>query len=225
MVGSVRFWRFWAALLMWGWGQAALAAADLDVLRGLADQGDPRAQERLGEAFAYGDGVEQDDDQAAIWFRQAADQGNVLAQHNLAQFYDEGRGVKLDRSMALFWYLQAAEKGYAPSQFALGTRYLHDDTALGLSWLRRAAQQGHRQAIGQLAFLYDRGVLLERNLVLAYAYNKILVDRGERERALVDKEALARQLTPVQVREGDRLAKGWKQGTPLPSESQSWKQR
>ena len=53
--------------------------------------------------YDQGQGVPQDDEQAASWFRKAAEQGVAEAQYNLGKMYDEGRGVPQDDKQAVFW--------------------------------------------------------------------------------------------------------------------------
>ena len=38
----------------------------------------------MGFAYKYGEGVEQSDEEAVQWYRQAADQGHAAAQFSLA---------------------------------------------------------------------------------------------------------------------------------------------
>ena len=51
------------------------APSYLDEIRERADKGDAEAQNRLGEIYAIGQGVEQDRVEASRWFRRAAMQG------------------------------------------------------------------------------------------------------------------------------------------------------
>ena len=52
---------------------------DIDALRERAEQGDAEAQWSLGLAYAKGEGVPQDDAEAARWYRLAAEQGYARA--------------------------------------------------------------------------------------------------------------------------------------------------
>lgn len=62
-------------------------------LRAGAEQGDAAAQFKLGVMYRLGQGVAQDDKQAAAWFRKAAEQGLAVAQVNLGLLYGRaGRG-------------------------------------------------------------------------------------------------------------------------------------
>jgi hypothetical protein len=59
----------------------------------LANDGDATAQFNLGLMYVTGQGVQQDNAAAALWFRKAAEQGYALAQSNLGTLYLYGRGV------------------------------------------------------------------------------------------------------------------------------------
>jgi len=50
-----------------------------------AEQGYANAQSALGWMYANGQGVPEDDAEAAHWYRLAAEQGNVRAQNDLTQ--------------------------------------------------------------------------------------------------------------------------------------------
>jgi hypothetical protein len=90
----------------------ALETATLDQLRQLATNGDPAAQYALGVRYATGDGVKQDDKQAAVWFTKAAENGNVKAQATLGTRYWAGnRGVPPSLNQAYFWTVLARASG------------------------------------------------------------------------------------------------------------------
>jgi TPR repeat protein len=59
----------------------------LRLLRPLADRGLAAAQVLLGKMYSQGQGVPQDETEAAKWFRKAADQGNATAQWYLGAGY------------------------------------------------------------------------------------------------------------------------------------------
>ena len=48
-----------------------------------AEQGHAAAQNNLGNMYANGWGVPEDDRQAVLWYRKAAEQGDARAQFNL----------------------------------------------------------------------------------------------------------------------------------------------
>jgi len=55
-------------------------------LQELAEQGDLRAQNKLGRAYATGVGVQRNDGEALRWVRAAAEHGLAVAQYNLVCF-------------------------------------------------------------------------------------------------------------------------------------------
>ena len=61
-----------------------------------AEQGDADAQYNLGVMYANGEGVPQDDEEAARWWLLGADQGLVNAQYRLGFAYETGQGVPQD---------------------------------------------------------------------------------------------------------------------------------
>ena len=91
--------------------RSAIETATLDQLRQRASLGDPAAQNALGLRYASGEGVKQDDKEAAIWFTKAAENGNVKAQVALATRYWVGRGVSPSLSQAYFWIVLARAAG------------------------------------------------------------------------------------------------------------------
>jgi TPR repeat protein len=115
-----------------------------------AESGDAAAQNRIGEMYEFGQGVERDTDAAFAWYRKAADQGNVTAWHNLGRAYNFGTGVPQDYAKAEEWYRKAAERGHQQAMFFLGTLYAtahggdnsHDADVIAYAWMSNVAQQG-----------------------------------------------------------------------------------
>jgi TPR repeat protein len=63
--------------------------------------------------YRLGQGVPQNDVQAATWYRKASAQGLAAAQNDLGLMYVHGRGVPQDDAQAKAWYLKAAAQGNA----------------------------------------------------------------------------------------------------------------
>jgi TPR repeat protein len=94
------------------------------LVQNLATQGNAKAQHNLGAMYLNGQGVEQDIDQAILWFKKAAEQGVVLAQHNLGAIYLQGVGQQPpDPIEAVHWFTLAAMQGDPRSQYSLGALY------------------------------------------------------------------------------------------------------
>ena len=79
--------------------------------RPLAEQGIAKAQSNLGSMYEYGEGVPQDDKEAARWYRLAAEQGYAKAQSSLGLMYEYGEGVPQDDVQARMWLNLAAAQG------------------------------------------------------------------------------------------------------------------
>ena len=106
----------------------------LRLLKPLAVHGDAYAEITLGLIYAKGQGVAQDDAQAAAWYRKSADKGNAFAQTNLALFLAQGRGVKQDYTEAAKYYRKAAAQGVTfaatESRWALCSRPGREEAGL-----------------------------------------------------------------------------------------------
>lgn len=120
----------------------------LALLKPLAEQGNPRAQNGLGRIYDLGMGVPQNPSEASKWYRKAAEQGYMLAQSFLASMYATGKGVSKDSAEAAKWYRKASKKGDVFSQYNLALMYakgegISQDYEEAYLWLRKAADQGY----------------------------------------------------------------------------------
>ena len=69
--------------------------------------------------YEFGNGVEQDYEEAVKWYRKSAEQGNSRGQYNLGYMYEFGKGVTKDYEEAIKWYRKAAEQNYTEAKEAL----------------------------------------------------------------------------------------------------------
>jgi TPR repeat protein len=153
-------------------------ATALKELMPLAEQGDAKAQWRLGWMFDYGDGIlPEDDKQAVRWYTLAAEQGYAKAQHNLGQMYHFAEGVPKDDKEAVRWYTLAAEQGYANAQMSLSEiAYQNGDYATAVKELIPLAEQGHPQAQYNLGLFYAKGEGVIQDYVKAYMWWNIVAE-------------------------------------------------
>jgi len=112
-----------------------------------ATQGDAEAQLQIGMRYAAGDGVVQNDKEAALWFAKAAKQGLAEAQYQYGLVLLQGRGVVQDYKAAFNWIEKPAQRGYARAQYSLGELYRYGtgtaiDKARAYLWFNLAAAQG-----------------------------------------------------------------------------------
>ncbi len=126
-------------------------ATALEEWRPMAEHGDAEAQFYVGALYYHGEGVPQNDAEAARWYRRAADQGYVTAQHNLGVMYYQGEGTSQDHREALRWFRRAGEQGHAAAQYNLGIMYaegngMPQDNVQAHLWFSLAAAQGEENA-------------------------------------------------------------------------------
>lgn len=92
-----------------GWFGKANFQEALKWFRKAAAQGDPDAQNALGQMYQDGEGVKQDYAEAAKWFRLAAEHtpdlgGAGQGRNNLGLLYLNGDGVPKDLVQAYMWF-------------------------------------------------------------------------------------------------------------------------
>ena len=87
----------------------ATYASALAIWMPLAEEGDPDAQNKVGEIYERGIAGRPDPVLAAAWYRKAAEQGHARAQINLGFLYEKGLGVDKDPEAALTWYRKASQ--------------------------------------------------------------------------------------------------------------------
>lgn len=101
----------------------AISEQELQTLRAEAEQGNAKAQTKLGSLYHFGQGVPQDYEKARQWFEKAAVQGDAMAKNWLGGYYESGLGVHQDYAKAYEWYEQAAIQGNPFAQYNLGVLY------------------------------------------------------------------------------------------------------
>ena len=182
--------------------------------RPLAEEGDARAQYYLGIMHANGEGVPENDRQAAYWFQKSARQGNSQSQYHLGAMYANGEGVPEDDPQAVYWFRKSAKQGDARAQFNLGVMYefgegVPEDDRQAVNWYRRAAEQGHGRAQFGLGLMYADGSGIPRDNVQAYAWFNLAAARGdERVQQLAKrrKTMLREEMTSTQIIEAQLLS-------------------
>jgi len=85
---------------------------------------DANAMTLLGELYANGLGVPQDDQRAAEWYRLAAARGDSNAMFALAIFAIKGRAGPRDRQATTQWLTAAAKLGHPIAAYDLALLYI-----------------------------------------------------------------------------------------------------
>lgn len=100
---------------------------------------------------------------------QQAEGGDVEAVLALAELYERGNlVVKADPQAALELYRQASDAGNAAGQYAVAQNLLKDgaqstDVPQAIELLDAAAAQSHVPALNELASIFEKGEIVERN--------------------------------------------------------------
>lgn len=116
----------------------------------LAEQGDPEAQNYVGEIFEKGLGQEPDFQSARQWYERAANQNYSRAQVNLGYLYEKGLGVPSNVTVALNWYRKASG--------------ITDDALVLNSQAQKALQESERKLNAQLASARVQSQFLEQQI-------------------------------------------------------------
>ena len=160
-------------------GFAAFEAGDatkaIKIWLELADKGDVKSQYNLGYMSENGIELEQNFEQAIIYYKLAAEQGYANAQLNIGSMYAKGLGVEQNLVTAVKWYEKAAEQGLPLAQANLGINYLNGhgvrrNSEKALFWLRKASTQGAFQAQSYLGLMYVQGKGVEKSNSRAYMW-------------------------------------------------------
>lgn len=156
----------------------------------------------------------------AIW-RPLAEKGDEDAQFNLGQAYRLGRGVPTNLAAAKAWFERAARHGHVDAETTLGLLlFQNGNEAEGLSWLKKAAQQGEPRALLVFGTALVNGDGLPQDPVLGYAY----VSRAAAQGLQPAKETLAQldELLPIADRKrGVAMARNLAKAAPAPSSAPS----
>ncbi|MGE5368696.1 MAG: peptidoglycan-binding protein [Chloroflexota bacterium] len=157
----------------------------VNVIRVLAEQGNPAAQFELAVRSAEGRGVPRDPKLAAQWFEKAAAQGLAPAQYRLGSLYEKGVGVERDHARARKLYLSAAGAGNARAMHNLAVMLAEGgdggkpDYAGASEWFRKAGELGVRDSQFNLAILYARGLGVSQSLVQSYLWFSAAATQGD----------------------------------------------
>jgi hypothetical protein len=189
-----------------------------------AEAGNAVAQQKLGNAYSYGNGVPKDAAQAVTWYSKAAEQGNADAQNSLGAMYNHGEGVPKDVVQAATWFRKAAEQGDARAQSNLGVMYddgrgVPKDDAQAATWFRKAAEQGNAIAQINLAVHYFFGEGVAEDAIRAYMWANLAAAQGNQHGTGLRDNVISKQMTPAQIAEAQRLTREWKPGQHTESAS------
>jgi len=88
---------------------------------------------------------------------EEAKKGDPASQYFLAAAYYDGHKIEQDYAKSFEWYRKSAEQRYADAEYVMGLAYYAEgvidkfgmpfDETIALSWFKKAAKQGHKDAI------------------------------------------------------------------------------
>ena len=125
------------------------------------------------------------------------------------QAYERG-----DYATAVKWYRKAAEQGNVNAQGILGIMYaagqgVPQDYAEAVKWYRKAAEQGDAIALFNLGAMYFSGRGVPQDFVQAHMWLNLAAAIGQPKVVIELRDGVAKRMTPAQVAEAQRLARGW----------------
>jgi len=189
----------------------------LQLIRPLAEAGNPFAQWLLGDMYKNGEGLPRDMKMALSWWTKAAAKGLPDAQLSLGDSYAAGQGVPENWSEAVKWWRKAADQNIPRAQTGLGLALysghgVQEDKAEAAKWFQRAADAGQTQSQAMLSRMYSFGEGgLKQSFVEGYKWVLIAGDEGNQLTVLVmTKSMLEAALRTTDRREAVRLAEQWK---------------
>ncbi len=135
------------------------------------------SQNKLGELYLNGIGVEQDIQKAIELFKKTAEQNNFRGIYNLGVIYASGKGVKQSYKKAHALFLKSADLGYRKAQFNLGVTYynglgIDKNEAAAFKWFKKAADQDLPEAMYIVGKAHESGEGLPRDIYKAKSYYK-----------------------------------------------------
>jgi TPR repeat protein len=133
------------------------------------EKGDPKAMTLLGELYADGLGVPNDDKKADEWYRLAAARGDREAIFALAMFRLTGRAGQQNRAEGAKLLADAAKLGHVVAAYDLALLYLEgqmlpQDFGRATELMKMAAEAGNPQAQYALATFYKDGRGVKQDL-------------------------------------------------------------
>ncbi len=118
----------------------------------LAEQGNAKAQSKLGKMYYNGQGVKKDYANALDWYKKSALGGDSNAQVEISFMHSEGHYNSL-----LEDFLPLAEQGNMQAQFIIGDFFFNTNQDKAIIWFRKSAEQGQPEAQFRLGMMTEKG--------------------------------------------------------------------
>jgi TPR repeat protein len=148
-----------------------------------------------------------------LW-KPLADKGDHAAQFRIGDLYAAGKGVRRDYVEAAKWYRLSADQGDVNAAFSLGFLFengwgVAENYAEAARWYASAAARGDAFAQSALGDMYQRGRGVPQDYVLAYMWFNLAAAQSH-DGAAAGRNAIAAEMTPEQIAEGQKMTREWK---------------
>ena len=147
-----------------------------------AESGDAEAQFRIGQAYAFGQGFNQNFENAFEWYEKAAKQGHAKAQTALALLYGFGEGTTANENEAIKWLDKATTQNEPMALFFQGMmNYKKKDFIKAKEWWEKAIAKGEPESMTGTASLYEEGNGVQQDNNKALEWLQKASDTGSAE--------------------------------------------
>jgi len=158
-----------------------------------AKSGYAQAQLALALQYKEGNGIEKNLAQTIYWLEKASEQGLADAQYELGYCCMMGQGIKEDDVKAFNWFKKAVDNGstkaktfksLADVQYKLALAYKageegkEKDPVKAMTYLTKAAENGHADAQYELGYCYMIGQGVKEDDVKAFSWFEKAVANG-----------------------------------------------
>lgn len=140
----------------------------------------------LGDQYAKGKDVQQDERKAADYYAKAAELGDPTGQLRFGETLVYGRGIGVDRERGVSLMEAAVQGGSSAAMVALGDVIARGlagpvDAKRAIDLYERAAAEGQAVALVKLGALYENGALVKKSSAKAADYYRkaIAADRAD----------------------------------------------
>jgi TPR repeat protein len=157
--------------------------------RTAAEKRSSLANYRIALLYEAGKGVTQDYAEAMKWYKKIVGNNDGYIMYHIGKLYEEGKGVPADKTEAAKWYLRSAESDNGLGMYGIGRIHEQEDrAALALTWYHKSVQWleneikrslDNTEAMMGLAYMYETGKGVEKNMQQAIVYYKRAADWGE----------------------------------------------
>ena len=150
-----------------------------------AADGNRFAQYLTGYMYFYGDGTDQNREEAFRWMSLAADAGDAAAQDFAGVAYEYGEGIRYNPFEAMKLYRKAAEAGNERARYHAGMLYVKEfspfskDLGKALRLIRQAAENRYPRAQNQMGIFCQKGEGVPKNYEEAFQWYTEAAGNGD----------------------------------------------